>query len=106
MDEALIRIKYLYGFNPHNDGSMTVYRVKVDDNGDAHVIDSYEIPSPGWPMDVVENGPKLPHSRACGFTPHEHGPLCSRDCPTCSGGVGTDVSDELTERRPNGVGEV
>ena len=27
----------------------------------------------------------LPHSRACGITQHEHGILCSDDCPTCHG---------------------
>lgn len=24
-----------------------------------------------------------PHSRACGWRNHPHGPDCSRDCPTC-----------------------
>lgn len=27
----------------------------------------------------------LPHSRACGWGPHEHGTACSRNCPTCHG---------------------
>ena len=27
--------------------------------------------------------PELPHSRACGINIHEHGPMCSPDCPTC-----------------------
>jgi hypothetical protein len=26
-----------------------------------------------------------PHSRACGIHPHQHGPLCEVDCPTCGG---------------------
>lgn len=26
-----------------------------------------------------------PHSRACGIRPHDHGPACSSDCPTCGG---------------------
>lgn len=26
-----------------------------------------------------------PHSRACGITPHEHGPACHTNCPTCGG---------------------
>ena len=25
----------------------------------------------------------LPHSRACGIQPHDHGAACSSDCPTC-----------------------
>jgi hypothetical protein len=24
-----------------------------------------------------------PHSRACGISPHFHGPSCATDCPTC-----------------------
>ena len=28
---------------------------------------------------------RRPHSRACGFRPHEHGTSCSPDCPTCHG---------------------
>ncbi len=24
-----------------------------------------------------------PHSRACGWRIHEHGPACCNDCPTC-----------------------
>ena len=27
--------------------------------------------------------PELPHSRACGIHMHDHGPMCSPDCPTC-----------------------
>ena len=27
--------------------------------------------------------PRAPHSRACGVVPHDHGPRCARDCPTC-----------------------
>jgi hypothetical protein len=26
-----------------------------------------------------------PHSRACGFRLHEHGPECHTNCPTCGG---------------------
>lgn len=26
-----------------------------------------------------------PHSRACGIGPHEHGPACHSNCPTCGG---------------------
>lgn len=26
-----------------------------------------------------------PHSRACGIAKHDHGPQCSRNCPTCGG---------------------
>lgn len=26
-----------------------------------------------------------PHSRACGWEYHPHGPLCSTNCPTCGG---------------------
>jgi hypothetical protein len=33
--------------------------------------------------------PELPHSRACGAQPHEHGPKCHSNCPTC-GGVNPD----------------
>ena len=29
-----------------------------------------------------------PHSRACGFSRHDHGPDCHPNCPTCSGGAG------------------
>lgn len=28
---------------------------------------------------------RRPHSRACGIQPHEHGPACSTNCPTCGG---------------------
>src|SRR5688500_14385297 len=24
-----------------------------------------------------------PHSRACGVIPHQHGPMCHPNCPTC-----------------------
>jgi hypothetical protein len=27
-----------------------------------------------------------PHSRACGFEEHSHGPACHHNCPTCAGG--------------------
>jgi hypothetical protein len=27
----------------------------------------------------------LPHSRACDWRKHEHGPACHSNCPTCSG---------------------
>lgn len=26
-----------------------------------------------------------PHSRACGWKAHTHGPACSTNCPTCHG---------------------
>lgn len=26
-----------------------------------------------------------PHSRACGWRLHDHGPACHRNCPTCGG---------------------
>lgn len=26
-----------------------------------------------------------PHSRACGWLEHDHGPRCSENCPTCHG---------------------
>lgn len=29
---------------------------------------------------------RLPHSRACGITPHDHGTTCHTSCPTCGGG--------------------
>lgn len=29
----------------------------------------------------------LPHSRACGIRPHDHGPDCHENCPTCHGGL-------------------
>ena len=32
--------------------------------------------------DIPEEGP---HSRACGFRSHPHGPACNRNCPTCHG---------------------
>lgn len=28
---------------------------------------------------------KRPHSRACTYRKHEHGPQCSNNCPTCGG---------------------
>jgi hypothetical protein len=33
----------------------------------------------------------LPHSRACGVAYHDHGILCSSNCPTCGG-------ENLTEK--------
>lgn len=48
-----------------------------------------------------------PHSRACGYLRHHHGPGCASDCPTCHGPLtektspqpqpldGLDPSDEL-----------
>lgn len=35
--------------------------------------------------DLMGNGDRRPHSRACGIGPHEHGAACSKDCPTCHG---------------------
>lgn len=32
-------------------------------------------------------GEFLPHSRACGFGEHEHGPVCHANCPSCRGEV-------------------
>jgi acetaldehyde dehydrogenase (acetylating) len=32
---------------------------------------------------AVKTSDQRPHSRACGITRHDHGPACSRDCPTC-----------------------
>lgn len=48
----------------------------------------------GWSKPVpVQEAPRVqdaqvpvddrPHSRACGFRHHEHGPDCAADCPTC-----------------------
>lgn len=33
-----------------------------------------------WTGDLKDS---RPHSRACGISPHPHGPSCSSDCPTC-----------------------
>lgn len=30
-------------------------------------------------------GEDAPHSRACGIVPHDHGPRCHANCPTCHG---------------------
>jgi hypothetical protein len=40
------------------------------------------------PGDMLNNPKRTderPHSRACGIRPHEHGPECSTNCPTCQG---------------------
>jgi hypothetical protein len=33
----------------------------------------------------MNNVDRQPHSRACGWLPHDHGLFCSTNCPTCSG---------------------
>jgi hypothetical protein len=33
----------------------------------------------------AKSGHFQPHSRACGFHAHDHGPACASDCPTCGG---------------------
>lgn len=40
----------------------------------------------GWlpPPDVSETD-RRPHSRACGWQRHDHGPACHTNCPTCAG---------------------
>lgn len=38
-----------------------------------------------------------PHSRACGWAHHDHGPQCSQDCPTCSSIGGALISDGLRQ---------
>ena len=35
-----------------------------------------------------------PHSRACGWRAHPHGPECSTNCPTCHGGPMPDPSPD------------
>lgn len=35
--------------------------------------------------DPPSEGRDGPHSRACGWRPHEHGPACHKNCPTCGG---------------------
>jgi hypothetical protein len=35
--------------------------------------------------DVRTPDDRRPHSRACGWELHEHGPACHRNCPTCHG---------------------
>ena len=32
---------------------------------------------------LISHPDPLPHSRACGITPHEHGTACASDCPVC-----------------------
>lgn len=38
-------------------------------------------------MDDLNMSVQGPHSRACGISLHQHGIACSRDCPTCRGGL-------------------
>lgn len=38
-----------------------------------------------WKDSTKSEPEVLPHSRACGFRPHEHGDACSTNCPTCHG---------------------
>lgn len=34
---------------------------------------------------------EAPHSRACGYVKHDHGPDCHTNCPTCHGKVMTEI---------------
>lgn len=37
------------------------------------------------PNTMIKLRDDRPHSRACGFKNHAHGPDCSNNCPTCHG---------------------
>jgi len=39
----------------------------------------------GDPMTSTPTPEPGPHSRACGWRPHDHGSACSTNCPTCHG---------------------
>lgn len=52
----------------------------------AHCVDP-ECPHRG----EVQSRDERPHSRACGIKYHQHGPMCSRNCPTCEGKSGLDA---------------
>lgn len=52
------------------DKSLMAYVVDIEE-----VIASYDQPKP---LDG-------PHSRACGWQKHDHGPACHHNCPTCGG---------------------
>lgn len=41
---------------------------------------------------------RRPHSRACGWRDHEHGPACSTNCPTCAGKPVAAVVDDAAMR--------
>ena len=39
-----------------------------------------------------------PHSRACGIVPHDHGPQCHPNCPTCSSRKEVVIDNETVKR--------
>lgn len=42
-------------------------------------------------------GDRRPHSRACGFRKHDHGPECARDCPTCNSPANAIAGEKLAD---------
>lgn len=54
---------------------------------------------------MAQQPDRRPHSRACGFAQHAHGPACSADCPTCvSLSVGQGARPRMGEMHHPGSG--
>lgn len=68
------------GKKPANTGSGSPVRKGGED------VTSTPTPEPG------------PHSRACGWRPHDHGSACSTNCPTCHGRPAPSTPGEGTGR--------
>lgn len=53
----------------------------AEDSADAIEAAAKQAQETGQP--VLVKAQEGPHSRACGFEKHDHGPACSDNCPTC-----------------------
>lgn len=74
------------------DGSTTVARCPLHPHAKVYRVDRGRVdfdrkPREGTLRDdlTVLAWRDGPHSRACGFRKHDHGPACNKNCPTCGG---------------------
>jgi len=80
-----------FGDRMYADGSTTVARCPLHPHAKVYRVDRGRVDfdrDPGRLMMMSDLKPAPadgPHSRACGFRKHDHGPACNKNCPTCGG---------------------
>lgn len=70
-------------FGLDNVGSVTLKLIPTGEQvAQLAALAVHPLPSSCAP-ETEEPSDDRPHSRACGYRRHPHGPLCAVDCPTC-----------------------
>lgn len=82
-ETSLVRIKYLYGFDPADDGTATVFRMALMEDGSYIMTDVETIGLPGWPKDAHKENV----CSVCDGTGRYYSgmDLDDIDCPRCKG---------------------